>query len=169
MGCNPYKPTRDLTIQDREVTDPVLCGDFSLDGYVKAGLIDDTMPDIREAAKKNKEEGIIGETGAEAFFCDTMQCVKKKDEVLTLCGMENHDDVIEEHISELCEEYKEMHEAIRTKQKRIERHEKLLEALAVKLNYDHISFSPDGVMMVKDGVTYHYPPKRRPYCESWDR
>ena len=75
MGCNPYKPTRDLTIQDREVTDPVLCGDFSLDGYVKAGLIDDTMPDIREAAKKNKEEGIIGETGAEAFFCDTMKVI----------------------------------------------------------------------------------------------
>lgn len=148
-----------LTIHDHEVEEPLL----------REGWEDEPMLDIREAAAKNKEEGVIGETGAEAFFCDTMQCVKKKDEVLTLCGMENHDDVIEEHIAELCEDYKDMHDSVREKQKRISKQEKLLEALAVKLNYDHIAFAPEGVTLVKDGVTYHYPPKKRRGYENWDR
>lgn len=153
-----------ITIEDREITEPTL-----VKGWDDERWEGEPILDIREAAKKVREEGVIGESGAEAFFCDTMQCVKKKDEVLTLCGMENHDDVLEEHISELCEDYKDMHDSIRDKQKRIAKQEKLLEALAVKLNYDHIAFSPDGVTMVKDGVTSHYPPKKRRGYEGWDR
>jgi hypothetical protein len=144
-----------VTIYDREVKEPVLCN----------GYEDEPMLDIREAAAKNKENGVVGESGAEAFFCDTMQCVKEKDDVLKLCGMECHDDVIEEHINELCEDYKAMHDSVRERQRRIAKQEKLLEALAVKLNYDHIAFSPEGVTMVKNGVTYHYPEcQRGPEC-----
>jgi len=164
-------------IEDREIEDPILVGDNvkhdsndPLDA-VCAAMIASDMPDIREAAKKNREEGVIGETGAESFFCDSMQCIKQKDEVLTLCGMENHDDVIAEHLTELCEDYTNMHDSIKLKRKHIAKQEKLLEALAAKLGYDHITFTPEGVLMVKDGITSHFPPRKRrreTSYGSWD-
>jgi hypothetical protein len=147
-----------LTVYDRVIEEPKLCNGF-----------DETQPmlDIREAAKKNKENGIIGDSGAEAFFCDTTECAKKKDEFLTLCGMENHDDLIEEHISGLCSTYRGMWDSVLSQQERIAKQEKLLQALAFKLNYEHISFSSEGVVMVKNGITYHYPQKKRHAC-GWD-
>lgn len=138
-------------IEDRDIKTPLLIDRWE----------DEPVPDIREAAKKNREEGVIGDTGAEVFFCDTMKCVKQKDEVLTLCGMENHNDILEEHINKLCTEYRDAHGSIRVERERIAKQEKLLEALAVKLGYEHISFSESGVQMVKHGISSHYPQKRR--------
>lgn len=150
MGSIPYKKLSGCDIQDRDIENPLLVERYE----------DEPVLDIREAVKKNREDGVIGETGAEPFFCDSMQCVKQKDEVLQLCGMECHEDVINSHLNDLCEAYKDMHDSISRKRKEIEKQEKLLEALAVKLDYEHLKFSPDGVMMVKNGISYHFPPKR---------
>jgi len=169
MGSTPYSKRPGCTIEDREVTNPLL-----FEKWEEAPMLD-----IREAAAKNREDGVIGTSGADAFFCNTFACIKEKDEVSKLCGFESHDDVLTKLMNRLCEEYKDDHDRIKSIQKGFAKKEKLIEALATKLGYDGIEFSENGVSMTtKDNYSCHYPPtKWKSVCgvmkktygdESWD-
>ena len=152
MGSMPYSKRPGCTIEDREVISPLMVEQWE----------EAPMPNIRTAAAaKNREEGVIGNSGADAFFCNTFACIKEKDEVSKLCGLESHDDVLTKLMNEYCNDYKADHDRIKSIQKGFAKQEKLIEALATKLGYDRIEFSDKGVSMTtKDNYSCHYPPEK---------
>ncbi len=190
-GKIPYKKLTKCTIESREVTDPLLCGtweegpmptireekpDEAKPDYDWRKVLAEKMakfdqereywekqpvPDVREVAAKTREEGVIGNSGAEAFFCDTNECVREKDQVLKLCGLECHDDILDKMLSDLCDEYRKEQDRIKRIQKGLEKQEKVIEALATKMGYEQFSFSDKGVTMTRtqDNYSFHLPPE----------
>lgn len=150
MGCNPnrFRPWNNGTIEDREVKEPLLCGREEEN---------QPMLDIREEANKARETGVIGESGAEAFFCNTTVCIKEKNEALKLCGLQCHDDLIMDLFKEKCQEYKDGHDKIQRIRDKQAEQEKLLEALALKIGYDAVSFSEHGVRVSRGLLKQNFP------------
>lgn len=175
MGCyvdvseRQKENWRKNNIESRDVKEPML--------YSGAEVQMD-MPDIRVEVQKTRESGVIGDSGADAVFCDTFQCAKEKSEIFHLCGLENHDDLVTQLLNKLCKEYVESHDRIKTIKTKIDKQQRLLEALAVKLGYDNAKFRDDRVVLTKKGFTTYFPakwvntdagqPNMESTSESWD-
>lgn len=153
----------------KETVDSLLCGSVRMAGYMKnapareaalTGTFEEhyDMPDIR-ASKKDRD---LNETGADGLFCNDMSCLKQKDEIMTLSGMRNYDDEIGDLLTKLGREYRAVHEEIADCHKRLKQKELLLEALAVRLGYDNVTFNENGVKMTRDKMIFDFPP-------AWDR
>lgn len=126
-------------IESREVTNPLLVERWE----------EEPMIDLRAEKKKIEEDGVLKESEADVWFCDTLKCVQKKDELLTLCGLESNDDLIENFINGLAKDYKDTHDRIKRAKESVEKQEKFLQAIAIRFGYDDVKFSEKGVKFGK--------------------
>jgi hypothetical protein len=167
MGSKPHsRPWHNGTIEDCEIKEPRL---------YNREEVDQPMLDIREEANKARESGIIGESGAEAFFCNTTVCIKEKNDALKLSGLQCHDDLIMDLFKEKCEQYKRGHDRIKDIREEQVQQEKLLEALALKIGYDAVSFSEYGVKVSRGLLKQNFPSiydnrgrRIENYGDGWD-
>lgn len=95
----------------------------------KESLVVETPIDIREAEK-------VGDSGAEAFFCDELKCKKEQEIVKKIVGLKTSEDfvyeIMESYVSDIKSINNELNKLTKLKEYKI----KLLESLAIQTECD---------------------------------
>lgn len=110
------------------------------------------IPDVR-----GEDRDIVGESGAEALFCDTTDCKLRKNKILSMSGLKNHRHHIEGVFKDLGRRMLLSYETIKQVTIQIKDDQDTAESLAYSLGYENIHFNEKGFVITKGTYFQQFP------------